>query len=104
MKKIAAAITLFSMFLTISPFAVRAQDMARVTVTIKSLGAIETDAWDGNPAGHAWRCVRGDIDEILRGRRARRRLARRRALRMRRAHRAQADSEGDGRNIQARHV
>ena len=53
MKKTISVIPFFSMFLMAIPFALQAQDMARVTVTIKSLGAIETDAWDGNPEIYA---------------------------------------------------
>lgn len=43
MKKIISIITLFSIFLTATPFALQAQDMARVTVTIKNLTHVPID-------------------------------------------------------------
>jgi hypothetical protein len=49
MKKTISVISLSAMLLVAIPFAVYAQDMARVTVTIKSLLAIESDSWDGEP-------------------------------------------------------
>jgi hypothetical protein len=47
MKKIIAAIVLFSMLFMATPFAVQAQDMARVTVSILSLKGISSDACGG---------------------------------------------------------
>jgi hypothetical protein len=44
MKNIISAIILFSVFFILLPFALQAQDMARVTVTIKSLKGISSDA------------------------------------------------------------
>ncbi len=49
MKKTISAISLSAMLLMATPFALWAQDMARVTVTINSLLAIESDSWDGEP-------------------------------------------------------
>jgi hypothetical protein len=49
MKKTMSIISLSAMLLVAIPFAVQAQEMARVTVTIKSLLAIESDSWDGEP-------------------------------------------------------
>ncbi len=47
MKKTITAIMLFSMFLILMPFIVKAQDKAKVTVTINSLTALSTDACNG---------------------------------------------------------
>lgn len=47
MKKINAAITLYSMLFILTPFAIQAQDMARVTVSILSLKGISSDACGG---------------------------------------------------------
>ena len=49
MKKTISVISLSAMLFVAIPFALLAQDMARVTVTIKSLLAIESDSWDGEP-------------------------------------------------------
>ena len=44
MKKIISVIPLFSMFLMVTPFAIQAQDMARVTVNIINLQELSIDA------------------------------------------------------------
>jgi hypothetical protein len=53
MKKTIAAIAVFSISLMAIPFALHAQDMARVTVTIKSLVALSSDSWDGKSEVYA---------------------------------------------------
>jgi hypothetical protein len=53
MKKIIAAITVFLMFLLVFPITLHAQDMARVTVTIKSLAALSSDSWEGKSEVYA---------------------------------------------------
>ena len=53
MKKITAVISLFLMFLMATTFALQAQDMARVTVNIKSLGAGASDLWEGKTEVYA---------------------------------------------------
>ena len=47
MKKTISIIFLFSIFLMTTPFELQAQDMARVTVTIKSLSHVSPDSYDG---------------------------------------------------------
>jgi hypothetical protein len=64
MKKIISAIPFFLLFLMATPVAVQAQDMARVTVTIKSLGAASSNSWEGNTEVYAKIIIGGKIKKF----------------------------------------
>jgi hypothetical protein len=53
MKKTTTTFAFILLFFMATPFALRAQDMARVTVTIKSLVALSSDSWEGNSEVYA---------------------------------------------------